>query len=264
MKISIYSTAFNILDKGFNHKDALDNWFYYADEVCIAVNKSIDDTEDQIRKYGEEKGYNLKVVPVDISYEDPFCYGKTEDSALQACTGDLLIQQNLDERLGGDPKTIKMLGEQLLNNERFASLFVPVINLYGDYGHFIDFGAKWYIHKSGLNRGPVNFGIKEDGRPDYNKTSTDELIDDSGNLLETYPLCDIQDVKQTLKYCQSGAPFVYHLGYIDLKERVTRNKFWKNFWEEATGGDSNDHSLSEDELNSRGRVKHNLELWQTL
>ena len=87
MKISIYSTAFNILDKGFNHKDALDNWFYYADEVCIAVNKSIDDTEGQIRKYGEEKGYNLKVVPVDIPYEDPFCYGKTENSALQACSG---------------------------------------------------------------------------------------------------------------------------------------------------------------------------------
>ena len=30
MKISIYSTAFNILDKGFNHKDALDHWFVFV------------------------------------------------------------------------------------------------------------------------------------------------------------------------------------------------------------------------------------------
>ena len=151
MKISIYSTAFNILDKAFDHKDALDNWFCYADEVCIAVNKSVDDTESEIRRHGLDKGYNLKVIPVDIPYDDPFCYGKTENYALQGCSGDLLIQQNLDERLGGDKAIIKSLGQQLLENERYASLFVPVINLYGDYNHFIDFGAKWYIHKRGLN-----------------------------------------------------------------------------------------------------------------
>tara|TARA_R110002110_G_scaffold60168_1_gene169703 strand:- start:950 stop:1744 length:795 start_codon:yes stop_codon:yes gene_type:complete len=264
MKISIYSTAFNILDKAFDHKDALDNWFCYADEVCIAVNKSVDDTESEIRRHGLDKGYNLKVIPVDIPYDDPFCYGKTENYALQGCSGDLLIQQNLDERLGGDKAIIKSLGQQLLENERYASLFVPVINLYGDYNHFIDFGAKWYIHKRGLKRGPVNFAIKEDGRPDYNKTSTDELIDHNGNLLETFPLCDIQNTEATLKYCQSGSPFVYHLGYVDLKERLKVNKFWHNFWVEATGGDPNAHDVSEEDLNKKERQKHNLTLWKKL
>ena len=264
MKISIYSTAFNIIGKGFNHEDALDNWFYYADEVCIAVNKSLDDTENVIRKYGLKKGYNLKVIPVDIPYSDPFCYGKTENCALQICSGDLMIQQNLDERLGGEKELIKSLGRQLLDNDEFASFFVPVINLYGDYEHFIDFGAKWYIHKKGLNRGPVNFGIKENGRPDYHKTSTDELIDHKGNLLQTYPLCDIANTEGALEYCSNKNPFVYHLGYVDLEERVTRNEFWKDFWEKATGGDSNNHSLDEEELKSRERQKHNLQLWNKL
>ena len=261
MKISIYSTAFNILDKGFDLKDALDNWFFYADEVCVAVNKSVDDTEEAFRQYGEEKGYNLTVVPVDIDYDDPFCYGKTEDAALQACTGDLLIQQNLDERLGGNKQAIKSLGEQLLDSDKFASFFVPVVNLYGDYYHYSDCGAKWYIHKTGLNRGPVNFGIKENGLPDYNKTSTDELIDDKGELLPTYPLCGSREPSIILDYCRGGLPFVYHLGYVDLKERVKRNEFWKAFWEKATGGDENAHSIEEAELKEGDREKHNLPLW---
>lgn len=264
MKISIYSTAFNILDKAFDHKDALDNWFYYADEVCIAVNKSVDDTESVIRKYAEEKKYNLKIIPVNIPYDDPYCYGKTEDSALQACSGDLLIQQNLDERLGGNKLIIKDLGEKLLSSYNYSSFFVPVVNLYGDYDHYIDIAAKWYIHKRGLKRGPVNFAIKEDGRPDYNKTSTDELINHKGELLQTYPLCDFNDEKKAIEYCLSGAPFVYHLGYVDLKERLKVNKFWHSFWVDATGGDPNTHDVTEEELKARGRVKHGLQLWEKI
>ena len=254
MKISIYSTAFNILDKGFDLKDALDNWFFYADEVCVAVNKSVDDTEQAFRQYGEEKGYNLTVVPVDIDYEDPFCYGKTEDTALQACTGDLLIQQNLDERLGGKKEVIKNLGQQLLNSNEFASFFVPVINLYEDYDHYSNFAAKWYIHKAGLNRGSVSFGIKENGLPDYHKTSTDELIDENGELLPTYPLCSPREPQAALEYCESGNPFVYHLGFVDLEERAKRNEWWKVFWKMPTWND-------DVELKAGTGKKHNLPLW---
>ena len=100
--------------------------------------------------------------------------------------------------------------------------------------------------------------------PDYNKTSTDELIDKDGNLLPTFPLNKIKDNLNELNYFKSGLPFTYHLGYVDLNERVKRNEFWKNFWEKATGGDSNTHSLNIEDYTSKTVSPHNLELWNKI
>jgi hypothetical protein len=264
MKISVYSTAFNIIGKGFNFEDALDNWFYYADEVSISVNKSNDETFLKIKNYAESKQYNLLIEETNFDYSDPFFYGKLENSALQRCTGDILFQQNLDERIGGNIDILKQLCANLLNQNDYFSFFVPVINLHTDYYNYIDIGQKWYIHKRGANRGPVNFGLKENGLPDYNKTSTDELIDKDGNLLPTFPLNKIKDNLDGLNYFKSGLPFTYHLGYVDLNERVKRNEFWKNFWEKATGGDSNTHSLNIQDYTSKSVSPHNLQLWNKI
>ncbi len=264
MKISVYSTAFNIIGKGFNFEDALDNWFYYADEVSISVNKSNDETFLKIKDYAESKQYNLLIEETDFDYSDPFFYGKLENSALQRCTGDILFQQNLDERIGGDINTLKKLCENLFNQNDYFSFFVPVINLHTDYYNYIDIAQKWYIHKRGANRGPVNFGIKENCLPDYNKTSTDELIDNDGNLLPTFPLNKIANNLDGIDYFKSGLPFTYHLGYVDLNERVKRNEFWKNFWEKATGGDSNTHSLNIEDYMSKTVSPHNLQLWNKI
>jgi hypothetical protein len=189
-------------------------------------------------------------------------YGKIENTALQNCDADLLIQQNLDERFRCDKQILFKLGESLINQNNVYSYFIPVINLYGSHNEYIDISRKWYIHKRGLNRGPVNFGIKNNGLPDYNKTSTDELIDSNGNLVPTFPLLENLSLNSISDYIYSGMPVIYHLGYVDFGERISRNKFWIDFWEKATGGDKNNHAKSIEELAEKNTKKHNLPLWK--
>lgn len=263
MKKSIYSTAFNLANtKGFNVEDALRNWAFYADEICITVNDAGTDDIVSACSFAVGVENKVKVIRTDLSTDDPFFYGKLENSALQACTSDVCIQQNLDERLGGSKEALENLCQRLMEMP-FIAFFIPVVNLYGSYRHYIDWAAKWYIHKrAGTFRGPVHFGIKENGLPDYNKTSTDELIDENNTLVSYYPILSLLNLDEHA-YASSGYPFVYHLGYVDLKERVKRNEFWKPFWEKATGGDSNTHELEVKHLKDRlvQTKQLNLPLW---
>ncbi len=264
MKLSIYSTAFNAIKNNFDFRGALENWFYYADEVCISINTSEDDTYKEIKEWGEFRGFNLKINRTDFSYDDPFCYGKIENSALQSCSGDILIQQNLDERWAGDKDVLIKICQNLFDSKNLKAFFVPTIDLYGSKDRYLNLGQKWYIHKRGLNRGAVNFGIKLDGRPDYNKTSTDELIDENSNLVPTTCLLDKLEIKTLREYVNLGGPYTFHLGYLNLKDRLERAKWWKNFWEKATGGDENTHPTDMKQLLDKYTFEHKLPLWPTL
>jgi hypothetical protein len=262
MKISIYSTAFNVIKNDFDYEDAILNYLHYANEVSLAINTSEDDTLNCISKFVRDNNLNVKIVQTNFSYDDPFCYGKIVNAALQGCTSDICILQDLDERFGGDKNLLKRICEQFLKVDSVKALFVPVINLYGSLDHFKDINFKWYIHKSGLYRGAVRFGIKDDGRPDYNKTSTDELIDSHSNLVPTINIVNSTNNTDPYEYMKQGLPFVYHLGYTDFHKRVKRNKFWKPFWENATGGDENSHSLDENNLKIDNLLKHDLGQWK--
>jgi hypothetical protein len=265
MKISIYSTAFNVIKNEFNYEDAIKNYLYYADEVCLAVNTSEDNSLEEIKNYVEKNNFNnVKIISTDFSYDDPFCYGKIVNAALQKCTGDICILQDLDERFGGNKEYLKSLCTNFLNLENIQALFVPVINLYQDINHYKDISFKWYIHKKSLYRGPVNFGIKENGLPDYNKTSTDELIDKNSNLVPTINIVQSLNFQQAIDYIQLEYPFVYHLGYTDFHKRIKRNNFWKPFWEKATGGDMNTHSLNIKDLEQKDLKILNIEKWRTI
>jgi hypothetical protein len=261
MKISIYSTAFNIVKHNFDYMGAIRNWLFFADEVVIAVNTSTDNTLEVLRNSVPD---NVKLVPTEISYDDPLCYGKIENSALQACSGDILIQQNLDERLSADKETLVNLCLILLNHPQYYSYFVPTIDLFGDTNKYINIGRKWYIHKRGLKRGAVNFGLKTNGRPDYNKTSTDELTDFQGNLLPTYPLITDLSLENLKAYQEAGYPLVFHLGYLNLNDRLERAIWWKDFWNKATGGDENTHPTKMEELVNKSVFNHELKLWPAI
>jgi hypothetical protein len=264
MKISIYSTAFNIVKNNFDYEDALRNFLYYADEVCLAINKSEDDTLNVVSKYVADNKLNVKIIATEFEYDDPFCYGKIVNAGLQGCTGNICILQDLDERFGGKKEYLTKVCEQFLVLNETKALFVPVMDLYGDFEHYKAINFKWYIHKSGLYRGAVNFGIKEDGRPDYHKTSTDELIDKDGNLVPTINMVNSLGLQDPYEYIKRGYPFVYHLGYTDLHKRVLRNHFWKAYWEKATGGDKNNHSLDINDLLGKEYPRHNLPLWNKI
>lgn len=273
MRISQYVAGWSLIKQNFDIKEYLDNAFYYVDEVSVALNTSEDNSLEILNKYKNDTGRNLIITETNFSYDDPFCYGNIVNSALQVCSGDILCLRDFDEYNGGNIEQFKAAAASLNEDNHYQAIFLPVIDLFGDLYHYNKLGFKWFMHKRGLYRGAVNFGLKENGRPDYNKTSTDELIDKDGNLVKTINLVEYiaATLNQTinnefiLKYMKSGHPFVYHVGYVNFENRLKRNnEFWIDFWTKATGGDGNNHATKIEDLNKREVFEHGLSLWNKI
>lgn len=248
----------------FDYKGALDNWATFADEISIAVNTSTDGTFESIRSYAIEQNYPVRLIQTSFDFEkDPYAYGKTENAALQNCTGDLLIQQNGDERMLVTREKLQELARFLRSRFDISAFWVPNIDLYGSKERYLNIGRKWMIHRDGLYRGPAKIGIKPDGRPDYNKTSSDELLDFMGNLVPTASLVDDLSIESLRVYAAAGGPITFHLGYLDFKERLDRSIWWKAFWERATGGDKNTHPTTVEEMAAKEAKEHGLPLWHS-
>ncbi len=259
--VSIYSYCWQANVMKFDIKNALDNWALYSSEIVIAVNTSTDGTYETIEAYAREKGYPVKLVRTEFDFDnDGLAYGKVVNAALQACTGQLLIAQDLDERLRFGPE-FPSQAHAYLTGAGLKALMTPNIDLYGDVKNYCRLGAKWQVHLPGIFRGPVRFGLKADGRPDYNKTSTDEAIDEKGQLVSYAQLFQGPEDK-LIDYVNAGMLLTFHLGYTDLRDRIQRAAWWGPFWSRATGGDPNGHSITMEELLKRETKPHNLPLWE--
>ncbi len=262
MKVSIYSTLWGLEERpdSFDIVDALSNWSLYADQISIACGD--DFSMETVRKVADERGFPVTLTRTSFDFKtNGLAYGQTENAALQACEGDLLIQQNGDERLRVNRDILEHLYETLFSNPAYGSFFVPNIDLHGSVDKYSALGAKWYIHRPGLFRGPVNFGFKEDGRLSYDRSSSDELVDRNGNLLSTIPLYKGNSIQDLRAYVNAGMPIVYHLGYVEPSKRLARSLWWKKFWSETTG-DENKHPTTVEEITSKETWVHGLPLWE--
>jgi hypothetical protein len=116
---------------------------------------------------------------------------------------------------------------------------IPSVNLYKTCDNYFSITPKWYLHKSGLFRGPVNFAKKNNGYIDTTKSDTCELIDKNGNLVPSkMSPCDIESLRRD-KY-----PFVVHMGYLSLENRLIRNNnFWSKHWLIESGGEKPSHKV---------------------
>lgn len=256
MKISIYTSAFNILQNGFVFwNESLRRSSELADEVVICVNKSEDETLFAIKGLPLD---NIKVIEADISYEDPLLDGKLKNTALQACTGDIMIQLDLDEYIPrSQHEDWRMYAQSLLNDPHADCYMFPALNIIRTWDHYKDIGPKWYMHKKGFYRGPVGFARNMDGTVDTNKSDTCELINDYGLLVDSKVMpCAIDELRD-------GSPFVVHFGYLDFQARVQRNEeFWHEHWKKESGGKPPPHKvhMSVDELDQEQRSFHGLNL----
>lgn len=230
--ISVYTSLFNYSPDKFDLRGALNNWLDYAEEIVIATfpdqDNSIHDALFNI--YGLYYTEDIKVVTTDTNLEDPLFDGKLKDAALQACTSEVVIQQDMDERIGGKKEHWIENAKRLMQVRFPMSYYIPVIDLYKDYEHYKSVGVKWYLHtREGTNRGPVAFAKRSDGTIDTDKSDTCELINDRGDLINATIDNRFQ---QTLN---PEFPHIIHLGYLDLKKRIENNKFWQPVWSARNG-----------------------------
>jgi|LakMenEpi03Aug12_release.lakeMendotaPanAssembly.Ray.scaffolds.fasta_scaffold30177_8 hypothetical protein len=238
--ISIYSSAFNLIKNNFDFVFSINNFCNFANEVVIAVNTSEDDTLSSLINLTNTYK-NLKIISTNFSYEDPLLDGKIKNESLQNTTQSIKIGLDMDEYIPLRQKSIWLQLAQQLKNDDCYCYMIPSINLYKDYDHYFSITPKWYIHKSGLFRGPVNFARKNNGTIDTSKSDSCELIDDNGNLVSSkIAPYHIDDLRTGL------FPFVVHTGYLSLENRLLRNKnFWSDHWLKESGGEKPPHKIHE-------------------
>lgn len=231
MKASVYTSLFNYSPEKFDLSGAFKNWSKYADEVVIAT---FEEQRDEIIYHAlcnsPREDFKFKVVSCpDTSLDDPLFDGKLKNSALQACSNELVIQQDLDERISGNIEYWEQISQMLLDYNFPVTCSIPVIDLYRDYSHYKSVGSKFYFHKkTGIRRGVVNYAKKGD-HINVNLSDTCEPLIEGGHLAPYFADHRFRE-NLNIKF-----PAIVHLGYLDLKKRVENNKFWRGVWSSRAG-----------------------------
>ena len=256
--ISLYTTIFNLQNFDFSINEALSNWLFYTDEVVIST------LEDQLEEIQNEVNSGpfadkVKIVSSDVDIKkDGYWVGGLKDLSLKNCSHDIVIQADFDERLSGKKEIFIEIENILRKSDISASILLPVIDLYADLDHYSNIGRKWYMHKKqGSNRGPVNFGIKEDGSIDDTKSDTCELINDNGDLLPSIGFVDFTYEN----------PKIIHLGYLNIDRRNKINKnFWTDMWKLRTKDKEKEIRKETFDKEDPNKRPHSLPkpLWPTL
>lgn len=269
MKLSIYSSWFNVEKMRFAWRETLSNWVEFLQnygEIVIAVNKSEDNSSDLIRSYVAQltntSRVEILVIDIDIPYTNPEFDGMGKAAALDACTGDYCILLDCDERLPrGQKKAWQEAATTLQQNAYLDALMIPVVDLIGDERHYKSIGTKWYLHVNSklLTRGVFSGGYRPDGTIDVTKSDTCELIyKESKELARAAGLLAPLPHYLLAGYLESGqTPYVLHYGWLDKEQRLRQSEFWRPVWANRNGTEVQTESTLA-ELDKIPKFRHNL------
>jgi len=260
-KISLATSAFNIIKNDFDIEDAIKNWSYYVDEIVIGTIPSEDNTEEVLDQIKNQSEVKIKIIKLDDSTDVIGWDGRIKNAAHQGATHDIVVQIDLDERMGGKADVWRGAAETLLRSkENVKALMIPSVNLFGGYYTYSDIGKKWYMClKEGVQRGIVNFAKTEEGF-DRTKSDSTEAIDKDGNLVPSADLVLSTGKWTDLEYCKKRMPFIWHLGYLSLSRRTKLNKeFWKEKWDSYGEGES-DVIVDIESFEKKEVFKHGIDI----
>jgi len=280
MNLSIYTSVYNLNKMGFDWRATLDNWTRFLNgegQICIAVNTSEDDTLEALTKCAEElsrgagNGVEYTIFSTSIPYSNPLFDGMIKNEALRRCTRGFCTLLDIDEVLPLSNR--EAWGWAITNLGRMApdALFVRVIDLFHDEGHYKGMGQKWYLHKNRpyLKRGRVNFAARADGSTNIDKSDTCELICEDGSLAHAVgPIRtngyhrpgETEEQRVLSEMTANLVPYVVHLGWLNKQQRIRQSAFWAPVWS-ARDGTKVEKPLGEDDLEKIPYYPHNLRHW---
>lgn len=277
--LSIYSSGYNLKSMGFSWKDTLTLWLKFLrnnGEIVVAANTSTDETPKLLReffdRYREENPWcNTKTVVVDaaIPYEDPEFDGKLKALALSQCSQPYAVLLDMDEVIPiWQTKLWFGMVRELENRRNIDGLLIPVVDLIGDEQHFKGpLGGKWYLHRNtpNITRGVVKWAYREDGSIDTSKSDTCEAVmKDTGELIRYAPIL-MDGLPDFLKigHLENGEiPYVIHLGWLSLEQRLKQTEFWRGHWENRDKKPSSQPKTTLADLEKIKRFRHNLPDWR--
>ncbi len=280
MSLSIYSSWFNVQCMKFAWREALTNWLTFLHgrgQVVIAINTSEDDSPKLVRDWvlnwqltNPGNGTRIDIVDIAIPYTDPAFDGKGKAAALAKCTEPFAILLDCDERVVPYQFKDWVALSRELERSNYEAFMVPVVDLIGDERHYKagdQIGTKWYLHRNHpyLTRGVVGFARNADGVTwDTSKSDSCELIAaDSGRLAVAAPIMGPFPRQLAISMLESGGiPFVIHLGYLDLEQRLRQSAFWAPVWTARRGGKDPEVAATLEGLQAISRYRHNLPSWK--
>lgn len=238
--LSAYISAWNLLSNQFDYQTSLNRALAFFDEVVVAVNTSTDDTLAVLQAWAEKEP-RLKIVSTSFAYADIEFDGKVKDVALQACTGNVLVQLDLDEYIPLSQRELwRACASQLLSVEAADCFMIPTIDLWGSTETLradTSIGMKFRIHKRGLHRGVWKEAWNVNRKHfDTSKSDSCELLRSDGTLAHAMSVVPHQVLHPAMTMMLNGYPFTVHTGYLDFDQRIRVNKaIWAEHWELRSG-----------------------------
>lgn len=249
MKVSIYTSLYNLQRSPFDWKASIRRFSVFADEVVVGTSRHTDDvTLVDLQNFvagSVNDNFNVKLVVVDVPFTDYDFDGRIKNAALQECTGDVCTLLDADEYI---PLRFRSVWRQFASELEYLSdvqgikaFMFPVIDLYEDTAHACGVGSKWYMHVNSreLRRGVVGFARVAGGYIDITRSDTCELIDKDGNLVKSAHVLSRPNGSGNAQYArlikEANVPFVVHTGWLNRASRDMQNAFWHPVWEKRAG-----------------------------
>lgn len=278
---SLHSSVFNVAKAGFDWAEALTSWLTFmreGDQLVLAANTSEDDTptllRDWLKRWHEQhvgSGIRTDVIDIAIPYTEADFDGRGKAAALDACTEPYAILLDLDERI---PPSMRRrwdaLATELERTPQLDGWLIPSIDLHGDEDHYRcgegGPSSKWYLHRRlpHITRGVVKWARREDGSIDKTRSDTCEAVNrETGDLIRAAPILNPAFPHWlAIPQMEGGEiPFVYHLGSLNLEQRVKQSAFWRPHWDNRDKH-SAEPEVTLEQLAAIPRYRHHLPSWR--
>lgn len=274
MKFTVHTSLFNVIKNSYDVERSIGNWAEFLSfmpefhEIVLVVNTSEDNTLQYIKDLAikfRKQNVNIEVLESNIPYSDPAFDGKIKDVGFQAATGDYNILVDADEVFSLSNSKSWIQAANQLKDSDFDALLIPSIDLFGDFEHATAVGQKWYLvkNRSYIRRGVFGAAWKDDGHFSIEKSDSTEPIMPDGSLVKSAHIFDPRmTYQQKLEQLKTNQfPFVFHLGALDLDQRIKQNAYWLPVWEARAGEKVNNIKINKDQLKDQTVFEHGLKHW---
>ncbi len=264
--LGCYISAFRLLTNGFDYEKTLRGALAFFDYCTVAVNTRDDDGTLAALQALASTEPRLKIVSIDLSYDDVTFDGRLKDTALQACTGDVLVQMDLDEFVPLNQRAMwRVYADRLLTSPGVDSFMIPTVDLWGSMETIradAAIGVKFRLHRKGLHRGVWKRAWVVQGKQFRTDMSdSGELITADGELVTSATVVPPQFYQPMTHSMLNGYPFTVHTGYASFDQRIRVNKaIWADHWRLRNAGADPKVALDKAPLQEYPLIKHSLNL----
>lgn len=294
-KISAYTYCRNVVEMNYPVRECIASLLPVCDEIVILDASDKDDgTRALLKSIRSTAPDTIKIFEAKVPWAAPnhgVYDGQTKAAARELCTGDLLIQIDVDEILEeAYAEKLERLLKETNNLDKLDLLALPVVEYWGGHDKVrADINCwKWRIsknlphithgvpaslrkYKDGLlYASPGTDGCDyinaEDGGPIQFATFAPSQIDQLRVAAMTNPGA-LKQYQEWFENRTAVLPTIYHFSWWCIGKKINNYKqFWNNFWPSLYGeekpqgsnwnpffGDTPIESFTPDEINKFAR-----------